>query len=476
MSTEDIGGIGSGWLFEDPRGDEQIGIDGEAVRRQIAAVFGAESRERVLEIIERLSARQQAAAPPDRRVPFERYGGRDGDRFVLVARGQLVVRAGAAGGRRGVGEVLSAAAPDVVGTLRQRGFEPVSDEPGTRLFRGAGDKNARELADEIQRLRESNIEADMNLVVPLGYLIKGDDLPSPTTVRAGYRPPHSSPGPLAPVRVAVVDTGIAVQNRTDEWLDNVVRVDQNIDPLDIVEPLGRMDWFAGHGTFAAGIVQQVAPHCEIVVYRFTGSDGIGTEQEAAASMVRAAADAQRDKVRLIINASLGTPAFADTPPLALQDAVQLIRDRYPEVLIVASAGNLGTDERVYPAALDGVVAVGALQVNRAGELVPAEFSSHGDWVDCSTVGAGVVSPFVQGTLPPEPDPAFPNDLPFPADAWAVWTGTSFSAPQISGAVARICQTDPALTPRAALGRLLAGKPTIPGYGKAIQLLRGTPVS
>jgi subtilisin family serine protease len=117
-----------------------------------------------------------------------------------------------------------------------------------------------------------------------------------------------------------------------------------------------------------------------------------------------------------------------------------------------------------------VVAVGAL----TDDLQPAPFSNHGPWVDCSTVGVGVVSTFVTGTLPPEPDPAVP-DFTFGPNSWAVWSGTSFSTPQIGGKVAAMCLATPGLQPRDALETLLAGLPEIPGYGRALRLLPGTPV-
>ena len=45
----------------------------------------------------------------------------------------------------------------------------------------------------------------------------------------------------------------------------------------------------------------------------------------------------------------------------------------PNVLLVAAAGNNGTDEPMYPAAFDGVIGVGAL----TAEYEPAPFSNHG---------------------------------------------------------------------------------------------------
>jgi hypothetical protein len=53
----------------------------------------------------------------------------------------------------------------------------------------------------------------------------------------------------------------------------------------------------------------------------------------------------------------------------------------------------------------------------------------------------------------------------------VWTGTSFAAPQIAGAVARLCQDG--LEPRAALDELLRRGRPIKDFGAAVEILPGT---
>ena len=54
------------------------------------------------------------------------------------------------------------------------------------------------------------------------------------------------------------------------------------------------------------------------------------------------------------------------------------------------------------------------------------------------------------------------------------SGTSFTAPQISGAVAYLCGQNPALQPQAAFDDLLANRPTLDKFGVVVHLLRGTP--
>ncbi|HEY2308345.1 MAG TPA: hypothetical protein VGI05_20930 [Streptosporangiaceae bacterium] len=55
--------------------------------------------------------------------------------------------------------------------------------------------------------------------------------------------------------------------------------------------------------------------------------------------------------------------------------------------------------------------------------------------------------------------------------FAVWSGTSFAAPQITGAIARLYQA-PGVTLHSALDQLLQVAVPIPGFGQAVQILKG----
>ena len=453
-------GPASRWPLPDPRTAEQRERDKAAARLQHAVLSrpnqDPDARARIDQVVERISQRQVAAG--DRGTPFVRIDPPGNARPVLVAVDQLVVRADQ--------RELAAAGDWFRGYARRAREGRRAD-----IYHARSRKAEGELDADARRLRERKITANLNPIVPLGYIIKGDAYPGLTAVAPGYVPESGTPTD-ASVRVAIVDTGVTDQTRTDSWLPPTTVLNAGTDELNIVAPFDRNDWFSGHGTFTAGIVRQVAPGVEIVVYRFTGADGVGTDTAAADALTRAAEEGVADGRQLIINASFGVAAVNGTPPVALQDAVDDIAQRYPEVLIVASAGNDGTSEPLYPAAFPGVIAVGALNE----DLTPAEFSSSGTWVDCSTVGVGVVSTFVRGKLPPEPI-AGTDDVEFGTDPWAVWSGTSFTAPQISGAVAALCSANPGLSPRAAFDdHLVPGRPTQTGYGTIVKILPGTPTT
>jgi hypothetical protein len=438
-----------------------------------------------------MQRRQAEEAPPELALPFDRYP----DATVpgtasraLTARGQIVVRVDRF--RSGPAATVRADGSDggvdanILTAVRNLRYEQVARtpvapprDPNIRVFQAASTTIPAGAAapptpvEAVRILRGQNIDAAMHLVVPLGHLIKGDDYPSVTErptnrlISGTFRR-----DPQAKVRVAVIDTGIDPITRGDGFLVTVPRGPDRDDRLDVLpapDGDGMLDLCAGHGSFAAGIVQRVCPDCEIVVYRFTRTDGLGTEADVADMLLRAVDDAEQAGTQLIINASLGTPAVDGAPPLALGSAIERINRLHPKVLIVASAGNLGTDDMMYPAAFDRVVAVGALD----DSMRPARFSNHGPWVDCSAVGVGVTSTFVRGMEPST------NGQPveFGLDSWGIWSGTSFSAPQIAGAVARRCLEDSTIDPQRAIDDLFAGQAVLDGYGHVFRLLSGTTV-
>jgi len=100
--------------------------------------------------------------------------------------------------------------------------------------------------------------------------------------------------------------------------------------------------------------------------------------------------------------------------------------------------------------LPGVVGVGAI-----GPGGPAPFSNYGPWVRACAPGVDLVSTFFQvfegdetAAGPQEPDPDDFHD-------WARWSGTSFSAPVVAGALAHHARTH-GVTVAAAVERVIDG--------------------
>jgi len=358
------------------------------------------------------------------------------------------------------------------------------DDRITRLRREG--LKVEELAEIGALLRRHGYQATMNQCQPLGYTTKsvfGEVGPEPSNrPHLPVYPGDDLPDGWSAIQVAVLDTGIVDddentgQPRTDGWLTNIVRdhggkPNGNIDPL--YGPAGGPQFVngAGHGTFVAGIVQQVDPYAQIRVVKVLGVEGIGSDVEVAIGILEAVSDGAR-----ILNLSLGTETAEEQPPLATLVALELLaewrRDGRldQDVVLVAAAGNNHDTRPVWPAAFCTiptfgvrVVSVAALTAN--GE--PAEFSTHGFWITCSTIGNGVLSPFVIGDETTVMDPA--PDSWTEKNPWAIWSGTSFAAPQVAGAVARVCQAT-GKDPSDALDLILGEGVWVPDYGRALEIL------
>jgi thermitase len=473
--------------YRDLRTETHRRRDAEIAAAQSAALAGndgANPHHRANALISRLQAeRQRAQNGSGYRPVLVDVLNPDRGHPILVVQGELLLRVSSSsppghGPRPGPGPRADHAAastddgtpPDVQAAilLGRLGYRPQIQHdadlgllPMQRYI--TGDKDAAQLIHDRDQVREeTGAEVDVNYVCVTGYTTKDEDYPELASVDPAYPPDGTGNEQVfRPITVAVIDTGINRENRTDGWLASIAENGQNEDPLDVLPADGKLDAGAGHGTFVSGVIQQVAPQCDLVVYRDMDTDGMGNVQDIGNAIIKAAADGAS-----IISLSLGTTTVDDQPPTALTLALQTVQQQYPDVLVVASAGNNGSDTPVFPAAAPGVVGVAALNA----DLSPAPWSSFGPWVTCAAVGVGISSTFVEGDEQHDDG----TSQEFGPDAWAIWSGTSFSAPQISAAVARLCQLSPdPITPATALQQLLDGRTTLNGYGYLVQLLPGS---
>jgi len=402
-------------------------------------------------------AEQQAAADAERELLTQQLTQlRTTERFTMVR--NAARRAGRADRFDIVQLSNEPSAPAYV-----RGVRLVYDQRAMNLTQVAGDNGASiDPAFYRRSMTHDSVSAPVH-VVAQGSVIKGDSSPEPTARRLVLDDAVTGEvDPARRARVAVIDTGLTAEVRGDGWLTALSRSEENRDVLDRADDTDLLlDRGAGHGTFVAGIVQQVCPTAEITVYRALDTDGVGREDQVQDVMERAVREGNE-----ILTLSFGTSTADGQAPLALQRAVEIATEINPDVLIVAAAGNDGTSDETWPAAFKQVKAVAAL----TADLQPCEWSSHGSWVSCSTVGEGIVSTFVDGTEATDRG----NDT-FGSDAWAMWSGTSFAAPQIAGGVARLLEAhrDADWTPGQAYEALVAGASTLPGYGRIVHLLPGT---
>lgn len=362
------------------------------------------------------------------------------------------------------------------GMLAGLGFDPVPDEdrcreldPAVAVFRAKVGTKYDAVTAALGALRERlpEVKARDVSVGVMHTVIKSGDRPVATTVPVGGGTGLGgalADPPAHPPVVAVIDTGLTEQLRSDQLLNEIGRVaglDGNVDELDVLPHDDVLDFGAGHGTFVAGIVRQVSADCTIRTYRALDTQGFGTEVAVACAIVRAVAEGAD-----VVCLSLGMQ-HPEGNPLAFEAALDWIDEHYPKrrrPVVVAAAGNYGTTTEVWPAASPRVLAVAALRVPQGEEAgpQPAAWSSSGCWVDCSTMGEGIVSTFVE-----LPD----TEL----DPWALWSGTSFAAPQLAGAIARVMIEEDGLTAAQARDRLVGPAAERPddGFGKRLMILPGT---
>ena len=245
----------------------------------------------------------------------------------------------------------------------------------------------------------------------------------------------------AGVVIGVVDTGVWTSH---PWFEERVgplsslAVDQELpegDPLPAE---------AGHGTFVAGLIHRIAPGARVVVAGTLNPWGYASDADVAAAIAALVwANAK------VINLSLGGYTDGDLGPVALASVLETLP---PDVAVVASAGNKWSNRPVWPAAFSGVLAVGALE-ETAGQ--PAAWTNYGQWVDACAPGVDLASAFFghYGRASRLTPAATQRPLDF--QGFATWSGTSFAAPQLTGAIAVEMSRSPGTSARVAAAKLLS---------------------
>lgn len=193
-----------------------------------------------------------------------------------------------------------------------------------------------------------------------------------------------------------------------------------------------LDPVAGHGTFIAGIIEQLTPGCEIRVERvFEPQGDVGTFELAF----------QLWYLMETVKPQIVNLSFGGTGRGVLFELLIDYYQEFHDVVFVAAAGNEGSCVEQYPAALASVIGVAGL-----GPTGPAEWSNYGPWVDACAPGTDIVSSFFatfDGALP-RINGIDSDDF----DQWATWSGTSFAAPVVVAALAREMVTTGCSAPEA----------------------------
>ena len=158
----------------------------------------------------------------------------------------------------------------------------------------------------------------------------------------------------------------------------------------------------GHGTMVSGIIHLVAPTALIMPLKAFKADGTGYLSDVLRAIYFALQNGAR-----VINMSFSFSTYSHEAANAIKFATR------HQVICVASAGNDGKEEIVYPASLSNVM--GVASTTNSDTL--STFSNYGeDLVWVAAPGEGIITTYPFGTF------------------GAGW-GTSFSAPFVSGAAA-----------------------------------------
>jgi hypothetical protein len=261
-------------------------------------------------------------------------------------------------------------------------------------------------------------------------------------------------------RIVVVDTGIAMADDLRpaalpdivsgpvSGLPSPVDTGNAIGPAEVPDddPAdGSLDFAAGHGTFIAGLIDRIVPGTPIEVYGLLNGRGDANELDIVATLN----DLTRQTAPALVNLSFG--GYTSVHMGVLAEAVRNLQKQ--GTVVVASAGNDATCRPSYPAAFPGVVSVGALGPNG-----PASFTNYGPWVRACAPGVDVVSSFFAG----------PGTSDTELREWVRWSGTSFAAPAVVGALAR-AMGDGKFTAPVAVERVIddPGLFRFPGLGTVV---------
>lgn len=237
------------------------------------------------------------------------------------------------------------------------------------------------------------------------------------------------------VTVAVIDSGV----------NEHIALQGDIPQISLADLSEGSDQL-GHGTAVASIISGdhqltpgVAPASDILSIRVSDETGYSNSFTLAEGIIQAT-DAGAD----IINISMGS--YGDSNMVA--NAVRYAQEQ--GAVIVASSGNEGLDSMAYPAAYEGVVSVGA--VEQGGEHL--DFSNTGETLSITAPGYQVNAAWGNEQL-------------------TSFSGTSASAPFVSGAIAATMSENPGMTANEAATRVVeitndSGYPgSDPQYGSGV---------
>ncbi|MEO5780193.1 MAG: S8 family serine peptidase [Arthrobacter oryzae] len=244
-------------------------------------------------------------------------------------------------------------------------------------------------------------------------------------------------------KVAIIDSGVASDN-PDITPKVVARANFS------TAATGEDNY--GHGTHVAGIVAATAnnsigvagvcPDCTILDAKVLNDSGSGSSSAIANGINWAVSNGAK-----VVNMSLGQRTSSKTLETAVNNAWK------QGAVLVAAAGNTGSQSKIYPGAYPNVIAVAATDTTDA----KASFSTYGSWVDVAAPGVNVYS-------------TFPNH-PFyiatengRSQGYDVGNGTSMASPIVAATAALAWSSHTGATNTSVRANVESTADRIPGTG------------
>ncbi|MCF7924862.1 MAG: S8 family serine peptidase, partial [Candidatus Izimaplasma sp.] len=206
------------------------------------------------------------------------------------------------------------------------------------------------------------------------------------------------------ITVAIVDSGIDTDH--EEFVGRISELSYNV----ITDEIGisAVEDDLGHGTNVAGIIAAnrsnnlgvlgITDNIKLLIIK---TNEIGNETYYNSDVAKGIIYAV-DNGADIINLSLGSTS----PDSAIEAAINYAYDN--QVFVVAASGNDGEENNYYPAAYANTISVGSIDE----DLNLSAFSNYGTFIDLVAPGSEIVTTNLN-------------------NGYAMVSGTSFSAPQVS---------------------------------------------
>jgi subtilisin family serine protease len=224
-----------------------------------------------------------------------------------------------------------------------------------------------------------------------------------------WKPPEYGRRPV----IAVLDSGVDVDN---PWFPSDEFLIERWDPPTPVQVVGHSEFRyadveASHGTFIAGLIRRYAPDAQVRSLRIMREDGGADENNVVEALYHLLKLKDDNEPVDVVQMSFGRQSHEGDDTRLLDQIKELLGQLAAQgVQLVASAGNSGTEERVYPAAF----AAEGVDIHSVGsgssEYDRDDFSSHGTWVHDWFEGKDQIGPLLQ-------------------HRWGIWSGTSFAVPR-----------------------------------------------